>query len=1188
MRMADPNPNLKAQLLNDLGSSFGTPSEGIGETTVALAPPSIPDHALIRRIGKGSYGEVWLARNALGTMRAVKIVYRGAFDSDRPYEREFAGIRRFEPVSRSHPSQLNVLHVGRDDAAGLFYYVMELGDDLNAECTAQNAEPSNSPSPHLSYAPRTLRSEMQRRGRLPCAECLNIGLALATALDHLHRHGLVHRDIKPSNIVFVNGIPKLADIGLVTHVEATLSFVGTEGYLPPEGPGTPQADIYSLGKVLYEMCTGRDRQDYPELPTNLLETPAAERATLAELNEIVVKACHANIKQRYQTSAELHADLAMLQSGKSVSRMHALGRRLRLARRAGTVTAALAVVIAAGWLWQARQTHLVRQLAQEKSVLLGEKAKLAEDNRGKLVRQRVARAVGLSEQRDYSMAALWLAETLPLVESDTNALRTHRLRLRSVLDHMPPLRQVYRHQAQINQCQFSPDSQCLATASKDGTARVWSFASGEGLSPPLLHATNVEWVSFSTNGQQLATYSSDGQLRLWSATAAWNAIVSLSNVASAKPSAKADKVAIAFTDGRIEVRDHCTGAILGSPFTAQDHPKCLALAPGGDIVALGGADDCLRLFSLTNGQPIEHELNLAEPVLQVRFADDGRRILVLTRTRSLDFGGRFWLWEPATGRCLAGPQAPKSGILTDAQLARSGPWLLVSSDTMISYRLPGAVEVWNAETGAFVRNLALNVSATVVAWSPDGKAVGWATLNGEAHLLDFETGESIVPPLRHGAAIQHLAFSPDGRSVATADASGIAKVWARATPSASYVKVARGKTDPATNPETIGCRMNAKGDRILVATARRMCVWNTTDWTLAAEMAPPEGYEVRSAFWQEARDAFGCVIVGPIRGRVPAHARLAFPETGRIGPPLLREHSNGMPAVTRDGSLLATIEVYTNGGPWFLHVWKTDTGEEIVRPLRLPKFPRIYRWSHDNRLLAFGSNDGTIWILEVRTGREVIPPMKQDEPVVGAEFSPDNLRLVTGSLTQGARIWDVQKGCLLAQPLKHEGFVDAVTWRPDGLDVLTCGHAPAARQWDSFTGQPTVPPLEHASALTWAVYTRDGQFIVTASLDGTARLWSAFTGEPAIVPVMLGERVNHARVDPAGRELIAITRDGALTIVPLRTLDLPAGVIRDYARALTSDELDTFETAQPAEPAMVNESFQRVRAFLPELHGGPL
>ena len=55
-------------------------------------PVSVPDHELVHRIGRGSYGEVWLAHNRLGTMRAVKIVRRSDFDDDRPYEREFAGI----------------------------------------------------------------------------------------------------------------------------------------------------------------------------------------------------------------------------------------------------------------------------------------------------------------------------------------------------------------------------------------------------------------------------------------------------------------------------------------------------------------------------------------------------------------------------------------------------------------------------------------------------------------------------------------------------------------------------------------------------------------------------------------------------------------------------------------------------------------------------------------------------------------------------------------------------------------------------------------------------------------------------------------------------------------------------------------------------------------------------------------
>jgi formylglycine-generating enzyme required for sulfatase activity len=286
--------------------------------------PHIPDHELLRQIGRGSYGEVWLARSITGAYRAVKIIYRDSFDHERPYEREFAGIKKFEPVSRESETQVDILHVGRNDAEGLFYYVMELADDQKA---GSQINPDD-------YTARTLRSELYQRGRLPARECISIGIQLTTALEHLHGSGLIHRDIKPSNIVFVDGTPKLADVGLVTTLDATRSFVGTEGYIPVDGPGTTQADLYSLGKVLYEISTGRDRLDFPELPTDLKDHP--ERDELVQLNEVILKACDEDPKQRYQCADEMRSDLQRLKAGKPLARKKPVSRWKLLVGIVGT------------------------------------------------------------------------------------------------------------------------------------------------------------------------------------------------------------------------------------------------------------------------------------------------------------------------------------------------------------------------------------------------------------------------------------------------------------------------------------------------------------------------------------------------------------------------------------------------------------------------------------------------------------------------------------------------------------------------------------------------------------------------------------------------------------------------------------------------------------------------------------
>ena len=189
--------------------------------------------------------------------------------------------------------------------AGFFYYVMELADD--------DVRRRDRNHPLFAAHPERAASGSS----LPANECIRLGLLLTEALGALHANGLTHRDIKPSNIIFVKGVPK-AGRHRPGRDDRQQSFVGTEGYVPPEGPGTAQADIYSLGKVLYEISMGKDRLDFPEVNTDL--EARGDKEQLLELNDILLKTCATNPGKRYRSAEELHQDLVRLTNGEVVGR----------------------------------------------------------------------------------------------------------------------------------------------------------------------------------------------------------------------------------------------------------------------------------------------------------------------------------------------------------------------------------------------------------------------------------------------------------------------------------------------------------------------------------------------------------------------------------------------------------------------------------------------------------------------------------------------------------------------------------------------------------------------------------------------------------------------------------------------------------------------------------------------------
>ena len=276
------------------------------------------------------------------------MVRRDEFGDDRPFRREFEGIQKYEPLSRNHPNLVSILHVGGVDDA--FYCVMELADDRPASGTILR-----------DYTPQTLRAELKEHGRLPIDRCFEIGRALASALAYLHQHGLVHRDVKPSNVIFVGGVAKLADIGLVAGVDESRSFVGTQGYIPPEGPGNPSADCYSLGKLLYELSTGRDRNAWPEPPADLATRP--DRESLLELNAILHRACAPDPRQRYADASAMLRDLELLNAGKSVKRRRSIQRGLAWSWKAGIAACIFALTAIVVKNERQRRTIITQQNA---------------------------------------------------------------------------------------------------------------------------------------------------------------------------------------------------------------------------------------------------------------------------------------------------------------------------------------------------------------------------------------------------------------------------------------------------------------------------------------------------------------------------------------------------------------------------------------------------------------------------------------------------------------------------------------------------------------------------------------------------------------------------------------------------------------------------------------------------------
>lgn len=1014
-------------------------------TQLTVFRPVIPDHRLITLIGGGSYGQIWLAQNVAGAFRAVKVVSRSNFHSDRPYEREFEGLQRFEPISRSHEGFLQILHIGRNDVDGYFYYVMELGDSQDE---AWREDPAK-------YSPRTLASELEAHLHLPLDRCLEIGLELSAALARLHQQGLVHRDLKPANIVFVNRRPKLADIGLVTEAGNAVTFVGTEGYVPREGPGAPNADIFALGKILYEMATGFDCSRFPDLP----ETPptAVGNLTFAEWNEVVCKCCDEDPRRRYQQAEDLRFHLSLLKAGSSLQRLLRLERTLQKIRRLALPGLLLLLALAAlGFsLWRSEQD------AAEIS------------RRGVELSQRkigafVATGSQAMETRDFSGALPWFAAALALSDSDPMASETHRVRMAAVLDRSPKLKQLWFSEREARFGQFTTNGESALVQSRSGRFQLRRIADGSELSPEFGSLPGEELACLSADGSVALTASRrESVVRLWDLRSDQPvAMIQCPTwVTAARLSPTGERFVAGLYDGSVVIQDRGTK----KPVVMRAHSKRVlhvTFDRQGDRVLSCGEDGQAFVWDGRTGRQIARCPDHESWVTWGAFSPDGSRVVTASFDRTLR------IWDPKDGSQLLPMPFELSSVARSVEYSEDGKSLVLCD---FEFR----VLILDATTGRVTGPILHHGEHVVFAsLSPSGREVLSVSQDGTTRVWE-------LPVEKPAASWQVLDFQPDGQwGVLTTNGQNSAialpsgKVIAPLQPffmdPISRLRAMHGGQDCAVLTTLLDRESESEPVRLL----QRLSLGQGDIQTNRVRL--PSAFE-RFVVLKKASQV-ACWSPNEVRmydlklGRLVWSVEFAGVRVQQVFADALGQRV-AVAMVTKGSQVIQLLEISDGRALW-------------PSPVSVSGEIKSVAISPDGRLVAVACSSSparseAAFLFETATGGPVGEPMVHRDGVLYTCFNPQGSLLVTCGEDKAALLWNPGNGQQVVRPLIHGDQVVRAAFSRDGRWLVTLARNQAVQVWDVSTGDAITPPFTPSQRCSEIAFSEGAQGIwAWAPADG--------------------------------------------------------------------------------------------------------